>query len=140
MQTINNAKSQEISDLSYSRYQSKECEKCSDSVIGTKTVLSPLKGTLVKSFLLTVRVAVKFVHNCQQSAGRCMRMNYWFSLVFWLERVCSLFPSNSFHLPGNKCKHQFNLSLLVSDLMIHCVCKTSNNLLIIISTGRATVE
>lgn len=63
-------------------------------------------GNLVESFLL----AVSF----QRSAGRCMRMNYWFSLAFWLEQVCDLFPSNSFHLRGNKYKHQSNLSLWVN--------------------------
>lgn len=71
-------------------------------------------GNMVESFLLAVRLTVNFVCNCQRSAGRCMRMNYWFSLAFWLEQVCDLFPSNSFHLCGNKYKHQSNLSFWVN--------------------------
>lgn len=79
-------------------------------VTGTEMV-QPSWGNMDESFLLAVIVAVNFVCNFQQSAGRCMRMNYWFSLAFWLEQVCSLFPSNSLYIHGNKYKHQFNSSL-----------------------------
>lgn len=64
-----------------------------------------------------------------------------FHLLLIGEQVCSLFPSNSFHLHSNKYKHPFNLSCVVSTFVINCIFfQTTNHFLVRLSKWKAILK
>lgn len=123
-QIIDQGKSERISESFIPRVKSMIngwlC--CSDGNGGPPC---PRERSTVESFLSAVRLAVNFVCIASQGQEDTGKWIIDFHLPLIGEQVCSLFPSNSFHLHGDKYKHSFNLSLVVSTFAINCVFKNN---------------
>lgn len=97
----------------------------------------PRERSTVQPSPSAVKLAVNFVCIASQGQEDIGRWIIDFHLPLIGEQVCSLFPSNSFHLHGNKYKHPFNLSVVVSTFEINCI---FNHFLVRLSKWRATLQ